>query len=554
MTIDQKPKTAQPEPGEARRGWAGPGVGAAVGLLVVAVALAFGQLVADFVSGDAAPVIAVGQVVVDRSPEWLKSFAIRTFGAHDKPVLVGGIVIVLIVLAAVMGVIATRHRWVGFAAISVLGALGMFAALSRAESDAAWALPSLAAVAVGCIAYSVLSRAAASAYAEPAAGPSPSSSTDDDDAAAATDSGALVATESPSGLARRRFLIAAGVTALGAAFAAGIARAARSRLLAGSVSRATVTIPPPASPAPTLPPAAAIHVPGVSPFYTPVDSFYRVDTSLFPPQIAASQWHLRIHGMVDREIVLSYDELLRRPLIERDVTLACVSNPVGGHYIGNARWVGTLLAPLLQEAGVHPEAQQLLSRSPDGMTIGTPTAVVMDGRDAMLAVSMNGEPLPVEHGFPVRTVVPGLYGYVSATKWVVDMELTTFAAYDAYWVQQGWAQQGPIRTQSRIDVPRNGSHVSAGTVPVAGIAWAQHTGIAGVQVRVDGGPWHQARLSQLDTLDTWRQWVYDWEATAGKHQVQVRATDDSGYTQTAREAPPFPSGATGWHTVDVSVG
>jgi hypothetical protein len=279
-----------------------------------------------------------------------------------------------------------------------------------------------------------------------------------------------------------------------------------------------------------------------------------VDTALLVPAVKAEEWRLRVHGMVERELTLTYEALIARPLVERDITLACVSNPVGGEYIGNARWLGTPLADVLREAGVDPAADQLVSRSVDGFTIGTPTAVVLDGRDAMLAIGMNGEPLPLAHGFPVRMIVPGLYGYVSAMKWIVELELTTFDAFDAYWIQRGWAEQAPIKTQSRIDTPRSGAALRAGTVPVAGVAWAQHTGIEAVELRVDDGPWRRAELSEQDTVDTWRQWVVRWDATPGDHRLEVRATDRSGAVQPSEIAPPFPDGATGYHAVSVTVG
>jgi DMSO/TMAO reductase YedYZ molybdopterin-dependent catalytic subunit len=267
----------------------------------------------------------------------------------------------------------------------------------------------------------------------------------------------------------------------------------------------------------------------------------------------AEDWRLRIHGMVDREIELDYPRLLGRPLIERDITLTCVSNPVGGRYAGNARWIGAPLAPLLEEAGVHPGADQIVSRSIDGFTVGTPSAVATDGRDAMLAVAMNGEPLPIEHGFPVRMIVPGLYGYVSATKWIVDIELTTFDAFDPYWVQRGWAERAPIKTMSRIDTPSPFLPLRPGEVPIAGVAWAQHVGIERVEVSVDGGPWQAAELAAEDTVDTWRQWIYRWSATSGEHRIAVRATDRGGVTQTADRREPFPDGATGHHTIVVRV-
>jgi DMSO/TMAO reductase YedYZ molybdopterin-dependent catalytic subunit len=325
-----------------------------------------------------------------------------------------------------------------------------------------------------------------------------------------------------------------------------------ARRFRADASRAAVRIPSAPAGHPT-PVGADLDVPGLPPFITPNDRFYRVDTALLVPSVTAEDWRLRIHGMVDREIELDYDQLVARPLIERDITLTCVSNEVGGQYAGNARWVGAPLRDLLEEAGVHPDADQILSRSIDGFTAGTPTAVAMDGRDAMLAVSMNGEPLPITHGFPVRMIVPGLYGYVSATKWVVDLELTTFRAKAAYWVQRYWSDHGPIKTESRIDTPRLGADVQAGTVPVAGVAWAQHTGIDGVQLRVDGGSWVEARLAEEDTIDTWRQWVVTWDATPGDHTLEVRAIDRDGVVQTVDETDPFPDGATGHHTIQVHV-
>jgi DMSO/TMAO reductase YedYZ molybdopterin-dependent catalytic subunit len=320
-----------------------------------------------------------------------------------------------------------------------------------------------------------------------------------------------------------------------------------------AASRAAVRLPVPRSPARRLAAGTDLRLPGLSPFRTPNGSFYRIDISLVTPQVSAEGWSLKVHGMVERELTLTYKELLRRDMIERDVTLACVSNEVGGNLISSAKWLGAPLAELLREAGVKPGADQIISRGHDGITIGTPTQVVMDGRDAMLAVGMNGEPLPQAHGFPVRMVVPGLYGYVSATKWVTDLELGRFSDYDAYWVQRGWAQQAEIKTESRIDTPRNFEQVRAGKVPVAGIAWAQHRGIAKVEVRVDDGPWQQARLAPTPTTDTWRQWVLMWDAAVGEHRLAVRATDRDGNTQTPARAQPFPSGATGWDTTSVRV-
>ena len=301
-----------------------------------------------------------------------------------------------------------------------------------------------------------------------------------------------------------------------------------------------------------LPADETLNIAGLSPFYTPDADFYRVDTALVLPQVAADTWQLRIHGMVDNPVTVTFDQLIQRPMVEHDVTLTCVSEAVGGGYIGNARWQGVLLADLLREAGIQSGADQIVMRDVKGMTIGVATEPVMDGRTSLLAVGMNGQLLPQEHGYPVRVVVPGLYGYVSATKWVVDMELTTFGAFDAYWVKQGWSQQAPIKTESRIDVPKRRSTVAAGQVTIAGVAWAQHRGIEGVEVSVNG-VWYEAKLPAQDTIDTWRQWYYVWDATPGPHVLQVRATDQSGYTQTAVNHKTEPNGATGYHTIAVTV-
>ncbi len=358
---------------------------------------------------------------------------------------------------------------------------------------------------------------------------------------------------------RRKFLAAGGVTAAAAA-AAGVG----GELLLEKRLPAQPKAAMPAASRPTkapeltiekmtvLPADQTLTVPGLSPFYTPNSTFYRVDTALVVPQVAADTWQLRIHGMVDKPVTLTFDDLIQRPMVEHDVTLTCVSEAVGGGYIGNARWQGVLLADVLREAGIQPGAQQIVMRDVHGMTIGVAADPVMDGRKSMLAVGMNGQLLPAEHGYPVRAVIPGLYGYVSATKWVVDMELTTFSAFDAYWVKMGWSQQGPIKTESRIDVPKRRSTVAAGQVTIAGVAWAQHTGIAGVEVAVDG-VWYDAKLPAQDTIDTWRQWSYVWDATPGYHTLQVRATDQSGYTQTAVVQHTEPNGATGYHTIHVTV-
>jgi DMSO/TMAO reductase YedYZ molybdopterin-dependent catalytic subunit len=507
--------------------------GGVIGVLAAGVALGTAELFAAAFGPGSSPIVAVGGAAIDATPEWLKSFAIRTFGEQDKLALLIGIGLVLAIAAAALGAASWRRPRLGTAASVVFGVIGAAAALTRPANDLLDAVPSIAGAVAGVLAYRLLREAAGmptETVLEPEPSPSPAI----------------------RGYDRRRFL-RAGIAAAGiTAVAGGLGRLLTTRASAAA-SRASATIPVPSDPAPPPPAGADLGVRGAQPFLTPNAEFYRVDTSLFVPAIDAEAWSLRVHGMVDREITIGFDELVERPMVERDITIACVSNEVGGPYVGNARWIGPLLADLLGEAGVSEEATQIVSRSSDGFTIGTPTAVVMDGRDAMLAVSMNGEPLPLEHGFPVRMIVPGLYGYVSATKWLVDLELTTLDAYDAYWIERGWAKEAPIKTQSRIDTPRTGASLSPGVVAVAGVAWAQHRGIDRVEVRVDDGRWQAADLGAEDTVDTWRQWVYRWRATTGSHTIAVRATDGDGETQTAELVPPFPDGATGHHTIEVEV-
>jgi DMSO/TMAO reductase YedYZ molybdopterin-dependent catalytic subunit len=350
---------------------------------------------------------------------------------------------------------------------------------------------------------------------------------------------------------RRKFLAAGGSAAAVAAVTGFGGQYLQNKRF--SVNTASVKIGAPTVKAPTLPKGAEIgDIPGLSAFYTPNSQFYRVDTALVVPQVSPQTWQLRIHGMVDKPMTITFADLMKRPMIDHDVTLTCVSESVGGSFIGNARWQGTLLADILKEAGIQKGATQIVMRDVNGMNLGVATDPVMDGRASLLAIGMNGQPLPQEHGFPVRVVVPGLYGYVSACKWVVDMELTTFAAFDAYWTHRGWSQQAPIKTESRIDTPNGNGNVTAGKVMIAGVAWAQHRGIEAVEVGIDG-TWHQATLAAQDTIDTWRQWYYPWQATAGNHVLQVRATDKTGYTQTATVHRTEPNGATGYHTVHITV-
>lgn len=342
----------------------------------------------------------------------------------------------------------------------------------------------------------------------------------------------------------------AGAALVAGALAAAVGRASLGRAL--QRARGPVALPTPIEPVIAPGAGQALDVPGLTPIVVPNPDFYRIDVNLVVPRVQADGWRLTITGMVDRDVELSYQDLLGMPLVERYVTIACVSNEVGGGLVGNAAWTGVPLVDLLDRAGVQAGASQIVGRSVDGWTAGFPTALAYDGRDPLVAVGMNGEPLPASHGFPARLIVPGLYGYVSATKWLREIELTTLEGFDAFWIPRGWAKHGPVLTQSRIDVPRPG-RVDAGRVVVAGVAWAPHVGIEGVELRIDDGPWRQAETTRPLSDDAWVQWRHRWDAAPGRHALQVRATDRTGATQTVERTPPFPDGATGHHQVVVTV-
>ncbi|HET6859958.1 MAG TPA: sulfite oxidase [Streptomyces sp.] len=506
------------------------------GLLSGFAALAVAELASAAVRPEAGPITAVGGAAIDRTPAAVKDWAIRNFGEDDKLILQLGILATLAALALVLGLVALRHRRIGSAGVLVFGVVGAAAAVSRPDSTGfADGLPSLTgAVVAAALLYVLIGRL--------------------------TETRRPVVAGEESGWDRRGFLIAATAAAVASAGAGALGRTLNGRRSENAVaSRAGVLLPQPASAAAPIPSGAQLRVPGISSFTTPVKSFYRVDTALVVPKVDADSWRLRIHGKgVKRPLTITFQDLLDRELIERDITLTCVSNEVGGPYVGNARWIGVRLADLLKEAGVKPPsrggpADQLVSRSVDGMALGTPVEDVMDGRDAMLAVGMNGEPLSFVHGFPVRMLVPGLYGYVSACKWIEEIELTTFDDYDAYWVKRKWARKAPIKTQARIDTPKPFGRPKAGTVMVGGVAWAQHRGIDRVEIRVDDGPWRPADLAAEDTVDTWRQWSFPWKATPGSHTLTVRATDRTGEVQTEKRTKTVPDGASGRHSVVVTV-
>ncbi|MEH0828236.1 molybdopterin-dependent oxidoreductase [Micromonospora sp. CPCC 205714] len=539
------------------------GLAALAGITAAAVAIGAAEPVAVLTGSRSAPLIAVGGLVVDVAPEPLTQFAIDLFGTYDKIALLIGTALLLAAFAALLGLWSIRRLWIGLTGIAAFAALGVAAALTRAGADAADALPSLVGAGLGGLV--LWAFLAGPLQVEPwpwtpptpLPGPTPPAAP----APGPESAGPASVTGPPAGWeplessdpeSRRRFLRGVGALA-GAPAVAGLG----GHWLAGrrgvSAAREAVTLPAPSAAAPAVPAGADLSLAQLAPYVTPTSGFYRIDTALVVPQVDPETWRLRIHGRVRNPIELSHADLLARPMVERYVTLACVSNEVGGDLIGNARWLGVPIRELLDEADPEEGADQVVGRSVDGWTCGTPTAVLRDGRDALLAVGMNGEPLPVEHGFPARMVVPGLYGYVSACKWVTELELTSFADFDAYWVPRGWSAQGPVKTQSRIDTPRPRNRLTAGPVMVAGVAWAQHRGISRVEVRVDGGPWREATLAPTVSVDTWVQWSWRWDATPGEHTLQVRATDATGEPQTGREQPVEPDGATGWHTVRVTV-
>ncbi|MFE6859990.1 molybdopterin-dependent oxidoreductase [Nocardia sp. NPDC057668] len=552
------------------------------GLVAAGVILGGAEIVAAFISPDATPFQAVGAWVIDHTPDGLREWAIDTFGTNDKLVLFVLMGVVAVLLAAVAGLIERPKRPAGSVLFGILGLLSAVAAVTRPHATWNWLFPSILGAWAGIMVLRTLidriadledvSAAAGGTGAAGGSGAGAGSSGPADhdlDAGAAGDSatspgtaavqrdatgGRTARTASTDDVALERRLVVRGIAvAAVAGIGAGIAGRVlevRSRSVAGE--RAEVVLPTPKGVPVAVDPAADLKLPGLTPYLTPNSDFYRIDTALTVPQLSRENWSLRIHGMVDREIRLSWADLDARTPVERLVTLACVSNPVGGDLIGNAQWLGYRLDELIAEAGPHPDADMVLSRSVDGFTAGSPLAALTDGRDALLAVGMNGEPLPTAHGYPARLVVPGLYGYVSATKWVTELEITRFDRAQAYWTKRGWSAEGPIKTGTRIDTPRGGTR-APGVVTVAGVAWAQHRGIRGVEVRVDNGEWQPARLAAEPSIDTWRQWAFDWQAEPGVHTLWARATDGTGETQTADRRDVIPDGASGYPSVTIRV-
>jgi DMSO/TMAO reductase YedYZ molybdopterin-dependent catalytic subunit len=492
------------------------------GLAAAAVAVGAAELIAAPFGRSADALNAVGSAVIDLTPGPVKEWAISTFGTTDKLFLSITMLAVIAALAAAAGSWETRRRPIGSALIALAGVAGCAAILSRPGGGLFDVIPTVAGAACGVVVLRVLTTK------------SPKSPATADDSA-----------PDPS----RRLSLAAVSLLIVGAFGGVIGGILNRRLHSVAGERSATVVPgaiTAASPVPADVEPKGVALPS---FITANADFYRVDTALLTPQVSRNDWRLRIHGMVDREIRHSWQDLAAFELVEKAVTLTCVSNPVGGDLISNAVWRGYRTRDLLAHAGIHRDADMVLSTSVDGFTAGTPVEALTDDRDSLLAIAMNGVPLPVEHGYPARLVVPGLYGYVSATKWVTDLELTRFDRAQAYWTGLGWSAHAPIKTESRIDVPGSGDRVAVGPVTFGGVAWAQNRGVRAVEVRIDDGPWQPAELGANYSNDTWRLWSYRWTATAGSHTMSVRATDNTGAVQTSEQAPPMPDGATGWHTV-----
>ncbi|MEZ0166837.1 molybdopterin-dependent oxidoreductase [Kineococcus sp. LSe6-4] len=504
-------RTTQDRPGTARWPW-----GALSGLLSGGLTLGVGSLLAAFLVRSSDPVLGVGQEFIARTPEWLKEWAIRQFGQSDKAVLLASLYATLVVFFVVLGLLARRHLRPALVGVVVLGAAAVGATGDRPDATALSWLPSAVGTVAGGAALVLCTRAARRGARREGTGP-----------------------------LSRRSVVLGGVAAVAAGSAGAGAAVTASRSVAQARSR--IALPRPASPAAALPPGVDA-VEGITPYVTSAKDFYRVDTALSVPQVDVSSWSLRIHGMVEREVTVTFDDLLAEDLVERWMTMTCVSNEVGGNLVGNARWLGVPLTRLLERAGVAPDADMLLSRSVDGFTVSTPVADATDGRDSMIAVGMNSEPLTDVHGFPARMVVPGLYGYVSACKWITEIEVTRFDRQTAYWTDRGWAEQAPIKTAVRIDVPASFARVRSGaTVPVAGVAWAQTRGISRVEVSVDSGPWQEAELLPSVGENTWVQWTLGLDDLGpGNHTLRARATDGTGAVQTETVAKPIPDGSSGW--------
>jgi DMSO/TMAO reductase YedYZ molybdopterin-dependent catalytic subunit len=489
------------------------------GLMAGLAGLATSYLASGLLDLRGNPVTQVAELVIKLTPGKVAEAAIQAVGHKDKPLLVTGVLVVLLLFFAGIGLVAKRSIDWGIGLFLALGVVGLVAQQSQFNAPITGVLP----VVIGVLTWTVVLATLAAQLR-----PRPFLDVDNG----------------------RRYLLSVAGLGVGSAVLGGLGWKAGGRLRKVDAARRSLRLTGVTSP--KVPPGTEVGLSGIESWETPASRFYRIDTSLSPPAIAPADWSLRIHGMVDHEVTLTYDDLLRHRRTEAWVTLNCVSNTVGGNLISNAWWSGVRLKDLLDEAGVQSGADALKQTSDDGWTCGTPLSAVTDGRDAMLAIAMNGQPLPIEHGFPVRTIVPGLYGYVSACKWLRDIEVTTYDSFTAYWTDRGWSAKGPVKLASRIDVPRDGHSVPAGQVRVGGVAWQQDIGIKAVEVQLDAGAWQQANLGRTELDDAWVQWDATLSVPSGHHTLRVRATNKDGQVQTAVRAAPAPNGASGWHTISFS--
>lgn len=521
---------------------------AASGLLAAAGGMAVGHLVAAYVNPSASPVLAVGSTVIDATPTPVKEWAVQTLGTADKPVLLTGVTLVTALAAAGIGLVSRVRPTAANVLLVVLAALAGIAAAFRPAALPQDVIPSFAAALTGLGILRVLRGFADSASREAAEAAEAEASTPS--APESPLEHTAYAPGAPARTARRTFLLGAAGATVGAAAVGALGQ----RLGGTPTLPSDVTLPPPASAIPPLPTGIEGRVKGVSPFRTPTKDFYRVDTALVIPRVDIEKWRLEVDGMVDHPFALTFEELLAMEVVEKDITLNCVSNDVGGPYISSTRWLGVRVRDVLERAGVQDGADQIFSESVDGMTISTPVEALTDDRDALLAFAMDGRPLPAKHGFPVRMVTPGLYGFVGATKWLAKLTASTYAKDRAYWTERDWVTDAPVKTQSRIDTPMGLGTYPAGKVAVGGVAWAQAgDGIGKVEVRVDDGPWQEATLGPDGGTVYWRQWSWVWDATSGQHDLTVRATNGRGEVQTDRRVDPFPGGASGYHSIVVNV-
>jgi DMSO/TMAO reductase YedYZ molybdopterin-dependent catalytic subunit len=518
------------------------------GAVAGAAGIAVAELIAGLIGGAPSLLLAVGDLVIRLQPPGAKDVVVSIFGTNDKLALNTLVLLVAIALAAGIGVLARRRGSWGEWALVALGVVLGYAAFTEPLVSPVFAvLTPLIAFAVSRQTLRSLLRLLTPAAALPAipAGPARTPRRRDTTTAVA---------EMPD-WDRRRFLLTSGSIAVGSLAIGVVGRSLLNRQPDVPTTADPVQLPAVPASLPPLPATASLNVNGITPIVMPNNRFYRIDTALIVPRVDVKTWTLTIKGLVDRQLTFTYDQLKALGLFEQYVTIACVSNHVGEDLVGNAKWTGVHLRDVLAGAGVRPEATQIVGRSVDGFTVGFPTEWAMDpARDPMVAIGMNDALLPAEHGYPARLIIPGLYGYVSATKWLSEIELTTLEAFDAYWIPLGWSKLGPILTQSRIDVPRAGAQVAPGLVPVGGVAWAPDRGISKVEIRVDSGDWQPAVLSAAISKATWVQWRFDWQATAGVHRLEVRATDRTGEVQTEMETPPAPDGARGHHHINVNVG